>query len=178
MKNAKEKEKKTDKDRSLLNDLCGLLLRIAWIGMILLAAFCFVLGAAVNHGTGMHPALHDGDLVIFYRLGKEYAAGDVVVYDAAPDVRLIGRIAAKGGDTVEATEAGFKINGYLREERYASGDLLLPEQGAEYPMKLAEDEYFILFDVRTEVGDSRVYGAVTKKQILGRLMLLLRRRNF
>ena len=45
-------------------------------------------------------------------------------------------------------------------------------------MKLAEDEYFILFDVRTEVGDSRVYGAVTKKQILGRLMLLLRRRNF
>ena len=167
-----------DKDHTLLTDLCGLLLRIAWIGLILLAAFCFVLGAAVNYGSGMHPALHDGDLVVFYRLGKGYAAGDVVVYDAAPDVRLIGRIAAKGGDTVAVTEGGFRINGYLREERYATGELLLPEQGVQYPLTLAEDTYFILFDVRTEVGDSRIYGAVAQEQILGRVMLLLRRRNF
>lgn len=173
-----KKRKETTKDSTLLNDLCGPLLRIAWIGLILLAAFCFVLGAAVNHGAGMHPALHDGDLVIFYRLNRSYAAGDVVVFDASPETRLVGRIAAKGGDTVDVTDAGFKINGYLREERYASGELLLPDHGAQYPITLAEGEYFILFDVRTEVGDSRVYGAITDGQILGRLMLLLRRRNF
>ena len=173
-----KRKMETDRDHTLRTDLAGMLLRTAWIGLILLAAFCFVLGAAVEHGAGMYPALHDGDLVIFYRLDASYAAGDVAVYDAAPDIRLIGRIAAKGGDTVELTEEGFKINGYLREERYASGELLLPEQGVQYPMTLAEDEYFILLDVWTEVGDSRLYGAVTKEQILGRLMLLLRRRDF
>jgi signal peptidase I len=42
-------------------------------------------------------------------------------------------------------------------------------------MELSEDEYFILGDYRTGAKDSRFYGAVTRKEIKGKILAVLRR---
>lgn len=165
-------------DRSVWSDLIGLLLRIGWIGLIIVIAFCFVVGAAVNSGERMTPAFHDRDVVIYYRLAHDYAAGDAVVYRNENDRLLVGRIVAVPGDTVDITEVGLMINGYHRVERYATGETLLPEGGAEFPMTLVQNQYFVLCDNRNEGDDSRLLGALSPKEIKGRVMLSIRQRDF
>jgi len=43
---------------------------------------------------------------------------------------------------------------------------------------LKEDEYFILNDFRQITTDSRELGGIKKSQIKGKLLFLMRRRNF
>ena len=48
----------------------------------------------------------------------------------------------------------------------------------KYPVKLGNDEYFILCDRRTGGEDSRYYGSVTKSEIKGKVITAVRRNNF
>ena len=80
-------------------------------------------------------------------------------------------------DEVEITEDGtLVINGYYQ----ASTDTTpyARQENADYPLNLAEDEYFILLDDRSSVLDSRTFGAVKLDDIDGKLLTLLRRRGF
>ena len=105
-----------------------------------------------------------------------YESGDIVVY-TKDNVQYIGRIAAMPADEVEITEDGtLVINGYYQ----ASTDTTpyARQENADYPLNLAEDEYFILLDDRSSVLDSRTFGAVKLDDIDGKLLTLLRRRGF
>ena len=123
----------------------------------------------------MYPHLKPGDLLLYYRLPRSFAAGEVVVF-TQDDRRCTGRVAARGGDTVEVTEnALLRINGSLVAEpdiyettpRYASD--------VTYPLTLADGEYFILCDAREGAPDSRRYGPVTAENIAGRVIAIVRR---
>ena len=163
---------------SLTGDLVGLLLRVAWILFLVAAAYVFLVGLTVQHGETMEPAFHHGDLVAYYKLAHEYDTGDVVVYKGKDGDRQLGRIIAKPGDEVEITEDGVKVNGYYQNEKYASEELLLFSRGPDYPMTLSSEEYFILFDVREEGEDSRLLGAINERDISGRVILSIRKRDF
>ena len=178
MENKTKKSKKKTNDSTLIYDLIGLLIRIAWILLLILAAYVFLVGLTVQHGETMEPSFHNGDLVAYYKLGHDYDTGDVVVYKGKDGDRQLGRIIAKPGDEVEITEDGVKVNGYYQNEKYASEELLLFSRGPDYPLTLSSDEYFILFDVREEGEDSRLLGAIREKEISGRVMLSIRKRDF
>ena len=49
------------------------------------------------------------------------------------------------------------------------------EQGISYPVKLMEDEYFILGDFREGAKDSRYFGPIRSKEIKGKVITVLRR---
>jgi signal peptidase I len=174
----KDKKAKKAPKSGVLADLAALLLRIGWIAFIFAVLLLVVCGVTVNRGQRMEPAFHDRDVVIYYRLAKDIQAGEVVVFRGENDVPLLGRVVAKGGDTVDIDANGLKINGYYQTEPYRNGTTVLFEGGAALPVTLRPGEFFILCDNRAESSDSRVYGPISADRVLGRVMLSIRQRDF
>ncbi|MBD8951683.1 MAG: hypothetical protein EGR85_03900, partial [Subdoligranulum sp.] len=91
-------------------------IRRFFMRLAIFAALCWVLfglvfGLAAVPGNTMAPRLCAGDLVLFSRMDRGSAAGQVAVYRQDGTLHL-GRIAARGGDTVTVTDSGaLLING-------------------------------------------------------------------
>lgn len=180
-----ESDRTTEKDSggkkaatNLLLDFVSLVLRILWILLFLGIAYCFIFGITVNRGSAMAPAFHDRDICIYYKLYDTLVSGDVVVYADDRGETCLGRIIAVPGDSVNFTAEGLRINGYSHSNEYGSDEFILLEEGPEYPVTLAEGQFFVLCDDRTQGRDSRLYGPLTQKEIRGRVMLAVRQRNF
>ena len=103
------------------------------------------------------------------------AMAQVVLYRQDGTLRL-GRIAARGGDTVTVTDTGALI---INGSTVAEPDITTPTQpvegGPDYPVTLAEGELFLLCDARTTGADSRLYGPIPQRQVLGPALAALRR---
>jgi signal peptidase I len=159
-----------------MRELAGLLLKLSIVAALIVLLLAFVFGLCRATGSDMAPAVKDGDLVAFYRLDREYAAGDLVVLDYQGTVQ-VRRAVAIAGDTVDVTEVGLVINGAPQQELSAFGKTTRYEGGATLPVTLGEGEVFVLGDGREGAVDSRVYGAVTSRDTLGTAIALVRRRG-
>ena len=140
--------------RRALADVKEFFLRAGALAALLLVLFGVVFGLAVQPDDTMYPHLKPGDLLLYYRLPRSFAAGEVVVF-TQDDRRCTGRVAARGGDTVEVTGKVSSVSGH--------------------PLTLADGEYFILCDAREGAPDSRRYGPVTAENIAGRVIAIVRR---
>jgi signal peptidase I len=161
---------------SVWRELLSLGVKLVLIALAFTLAFTFLYGLHRNLDPDMVPAVKDGDLVMFYRLDRKYAAGDLLVlsFEGAWQVR---RVVAVAGDTVDVTEAGLTVNGALQQEPEIYEPTLRYEGGAELPLTLGEEQVFVLGDGRSNATDSRVYGPVNVKDTLGTVIAVLRRRN-
>lgn len=167
----------TQQKKSIKEDLIFLLLKIAIFIILLAMMFLFVFGIYRCSDNMMSPAFKDGDLAIYYRLQNEYHSSDMVVLEKDGEMQ-IRRIIAKSGDSVEITEEGLKINGYLQQEAGIYTETLPYTEGISFPLTVGRDEYFVLGDNRTNAKDSRIYGTVSKEEIKGTVITLLRHRGF
>ncbi|MCI2046138.1 MAG: signal peptidase I [Faecalibacterium sp.] len=147
----------------------------AFVG-ILFVTFRLVFGLGVVGDEAMYPRLRNGDLVLYYRMERTYAAGDVVAARVGGK-EYFGRIVAVGGDTVDLSQEGqLVINGYPQsEEVFFETDTV--EGGTALPCTIPEGSFFLLGDHRTEAVDSRAFGPVSRAQIEGKAITLLRRRG-
>jgi len=168
--------KDTRKKHTVWYDIGMLGLKIGLIIAIAILLFSFVYGFHYNGEPGMNPAVKDGDLVIYYRLRKDYDAGDLalVSFQGQTQVR---RVVAAGGDTVDFAEEGLIINGSLQQEREIFEITELFSDGPVFPVTLRANEVFVLGDSREYAADSRLYGPVNKEDTLGKVITILRRRN-
>lgn len=158
-------------------DLFWLVVKLLLAAGILAVMLLWIFGLARCTDNAMTPALKDGDIVLFDRLEKEHPVRGLVVFskNGKTEVR---RIVAKAGDVVEVTEEGLFINGYRQQESDITMETLPYQEGVRYPLTLGEGEYFVLADRRENAEDSRLYGAVSEKEIKGTVIALLRRRGF
>ena len=62
---------------SFKKDLIFLLLKILLIICVMFLIFSFVYGIARTNDISMKPAIKDSDLVLYYRLDKNFVSGDV-----------------------------------------------------------------------------------------------------
>lgn len=170
-------EKQTEKNIPLWKDILYLVGKIAGILLCFVLLSLFVFGIYRNRDADMYPAVKDGDLVIYYRLDKNYIASDCIVltYDGRPQVR---RVVAVEGDTVDITEQGLVINGLVQWENYVYEETQRYAEGVDFPITLQAGEVFVLGDARAGATDSRIYGAVNAADTKGKVMLFLRRRDF
>lgn len=158
-------------------DVLALLAKIGVLTLAFLALTFFVFGLYRNQDGDMFPAVKDGDLVVFYRLDRQYSASDCLVLDYQGR-RQVRRVAAVAGDTVDITEEGLLINGVLQYEPDIYERTFRYEEGCSFPVTLQDGEVFVLGDARDNAVDSRVYGPVKVKDTLGKVMMLIRRRGF
>lgn len=171
--NKAKPSKKPSGKTSVLEDILKLILKILIIVLVFMLMFTFLFGATRLKETAMEPNIKEGDLIIYYRLDKNYVATNCVAFRYKGQTQVM-RVVAVAGDTVDMTEDGLVINGALQSEPDPSKDTLPFKEGTSFPVTLGENEVFLMGDNRTESEDSRVFGPVNAKDTLGELMTVIR----
>lgn len=157
--------------------LVGLLVKIAVAVGVVWAVFTFVLGLSVHYGNNMSPAVHDGDLLVSLRLQKPYI-NSVVLYriNGKTDV---GRVIAFEGSVIDITNNGLlTINGVASTAEVFYATHQAQNSPIQFPYTVESGKVFILNDFRDDTNDSRMFGAVDKKDLEGPMLFTVRRRNF
>ncbi len=151
---------------------CVILIIFLWL------LFGVFFGIAPVQGDDMFPRMSAGDVVLYYRLEKNFNSGDVLVFKKDGKTR-VGRVVAHENDSVEITGEGeLKINGnVVVENNVFYKTYPYDKKRVRYPLKLKTDEVFLLCDYREGGKDSRYFGAVSKKEIKGKVITILRRSN-
>ncbi len=173
-KKKKTSKKKKKKKKSAGRLAADFFIKIGVTVLVLFVLLKFVFAIYVNHSHAAYPMVKDGDFCLVYRL-TPLTEGDEVAYYADGEIKF-GRIVAAGGDSVEIKGEVLMVNGYN-----ITTDVVYPTttEGStiEYPYKVPADSYFILNDFRAEVTDSRVLGAIPKKDVRGKVIFIMRRRG-
>jgi signal peptidase I len=125
----------------------------------------------------MLPTLQPGNHYIlnrwaFHNAGPE--RGDVVVIrDPADHGFSVKRVIALGGESVHFVDGKVLINGEALKEPYLKPGTytFTYSKAREQFITCGEDSYFVLGDNRSDSIDSRIYGAVSRKDVLGRVVL-------
>jgi signal peptidase I len=125
-------------------------------------------------GQSMAPTLADQDRLIVnklaYRMG-EPRRGDIVMlyYPLNPDKSFVKRVIAEEGDQVRIVDGRVYVNDV------PMGDDFVPPEYRSHddfgPTVIPEGYYFVLGDHRNNSSDSRHWGMVPKKYIIGRVQL-------
>lgn len=155
------------------------ILEIGEIAIIALGAVFvvrnFLIQPFLVSGSSMVPNFENGDYILIdeltYRI-REPLRGEVVVFKYPKDesTYFIKRIIGMPGERVVVENGTFKIYnqenpaGLVLSEDYLPAGLLT--SGAS-DVVLGEDEYYVMGDNRQLSYDSRVWGKVPKKDIVG-----------
>ena len=169
--------KTKDNKPAFLRGLAALLIKLAIIALLGIILLGYVFGLSRNLSLNMQPAVQDGDLLLYYRIVKDYHAGDIVVIrHEGQDLAV--RIIATAGDTVDITEQGLLVNGSVAQEPQIPGETTQFEGGVTFPLTVGRGQVFVLGDNRPHATDSRILGCIDEDDVCGRVIGLFRRRNF
>lgn len=152
-------------------------IKIAGSAAAVMITFSFVFGIALVPTNDMFPAVHEGDLIVYYRPGRMINT-DVVLYNAPDGSLQIGRIEGTQGETVGKTDGGLlTINGNIQPVQKRSG-LYDETYSGEKAIngEIGSGEYLILGDSRETAKDSRSFGLIPRKAIKGKVFTIVRRR--
>jgi len=161
---------------SVLRELGLLAVKIAAISIGFVLIFTFLYGLHQNTTPDMSPMVKSGDLVLYYRLGKNFAIGDLLVLSFEGE-RQVQRVIANAGDVVDITENGLFVNGAMQHEPEIFQQTWRYENGVTFPFTVGEGQVFVLGDARENAIDSRVYGPVNTRDTLGTVITVIRRRG-
>lgn len=160
----------------ILQELLFLIGKIAVILLVVAIIFSFIFGIIRYEDSSMYPMIKAGDLVVYYRLDKNYTASDTLVMKYEGDYQ-VRRVIAVAGDIVNITEDGLSINGALQNESSIYEETVRYDTDVEFPLTVPKGSVFVLGDSRENSVDSRMYGCVKTKNTCGKVITLIRRRS-
>lgn len=162
------------------NFIKNVLSEIRFIIMTILVVLVFhhniALQAAVPTGS-MVPTVEIGNHVFINCLTYKFNApeqGDIIAFyhqeeDKLLPTRYLKRIIAGPNDTIDIRDNVIYINDIpLDESDYLSSDVNTYPYYFEFPYTLPNNQYFVMGDNRENSGDSRFWGPVDRKDILGK----------
>ncbi|MDO9183538.1 MAG: signal peptidase I [Bacteriovorax sp.] len=138
----------------------------------------YVLSARFVEGDSMSPTIHEGDLVLVNMWSKNFELGNIVIFKTAnTKMILIKRIVANPNSAI-----------FIENFKLYRNKILVPED-LQYTLswdkdafecrfsniqKSAANEFLVLGDNRCYSADSRVFGGVPTKNILGKVLINLK----
>lgn len=138
---------------------------VAMIAGALLAQFVTenIVVKATVEGSSMENTLYENDIVLINKLGK-VKRNSIVVVKEPPlnDKYIIKRCLALPGDTIYCKGSLIYVNNEVVEDNWSKG-----KTEDFNKILLHEDEYFVLGDNREVSKDSRVFGPISKSEIIG-----------
>lgn len=178
--NADEAESRSisDERARYRSALTRLVTETALLAVFLFIVFRFFFGITVQHGNSMYPAIKDGDIIFYYR-ASDLVNTEACVYTEDGEIHT-GRIAASEGTLISSTgDMQLTFNGIYLPPSPSAGiyDRTYAAEQEILPVTVGEECFFILGDNRGESEDSRVYGQISRKNICGRIIAVLRRRQ-
>jgi len=136
-------------------------------------------------GSSMHPTMKSGDFVLvnkviywkipFYEtINPEYIfhkprRGELVIFDYPYDQsrKFVKRVIAGPGDTLEIKAGSVIVNSKVIDEPY----VYHPSYENVRPITVPRNSYFVLGDNRQNSQDSRSFGLISSKDILGKALI-------
>jgi len=153
---------------------------VAWLKTLASAAVyatlivTFGFQVARVEGMSMAPTLQDQDRLIVnklaYRIGDP-KVGDIVMlyYPLKPEKSFVKRIIAEEGDQVRI------VDGRVFRNDVPLDDSFVPQEYRSHddwgPQVIPEGYYFVMGDHRNNSSDSRHWGMVPKRYIIGKVQL-------
>jgi signal peptidase I len=159
------------------------LIKIAVIAFIIVAPIrYFLFQPFIVSGESMMPNFQNGNYLIVDEISYRFSApqrGDVIVFNAGflpgyAGQRFIKRVIGLPGETVDVTNGQVEIikdgKTTVLNEKYLPADL---KTYKDTEITLKPDQYFVMGDNREYSYDSRFWGVVDKKYIVGKAFLRL-----
>ena len=151
---------------------------------IFIVVYLFLLQPHQVKGASMKPSFNDGEYILTDKISYRFSEprrGDVVVFKAPtnPDVDFIKRIVALPGEKLEIKNNKIIIynnenpKGFTLSEPY---QVMAPIAGGAHVqegniVEVPTGNYFVFGDNRTHSFDSREWGPLPRKSIIGKAWL-------
>jgi signal peptidase I len=126
-------------------------------------------------GKSMYPNYDDSEFILTDKISyrrNDPKRGDVIVFHAPPPYNedFIKRIIGLPGEVVMLKNGKVYINDVELKESYLPGYVTTQRSFLrdEVPYKVPDDYYFVMGDNRGFSSDSREWGPVSKKSIVGK----------
>lgn len=153
---------------------------VAWVKTLFSAAVyatlivTFGFQVARVEGQSMAPTLADQDRLIVNKLVyqlSEPRRSDIVMlyYPANPDKSFVKRVIAEEGDTVRIDNGRVYVNDVTLADEYVPSEFRGHDDYG--PTIVPEGYYFVMGDHRNNSSDSRHWGFVPKRYIIGKVQL-------
>ncbi len=158
-----------------------IILFFVFVAAIVLPIRMFIAQPFIVSGQSMDPTFANGQYLIVdqvsYRITNPQR-GDVVVFRLPSQTSkfLIKRLIGLPGETVKIDGENIYIKKTGEDDslfRKINDDYVQFTKNANVLEELGEDEYFLLGDNRANSLDSRFFGSIEEKYIVGRVLLRL-----
>lgn len=130
--------------------------------IVVLLVRTFIVTPVKVSGKSMVDTLNDGDLLFLYKLDDIKKNDIVVVSKEVTGSRIVKRVVGMPGDRIKCEEGIIYINDKKYDDKYAYTITVDFDE-----IELKDDEYFVMGDNRYISLDSRIFGPVKGKDILG-----------
>lgn len=120
----------------------------------------------------MVPTIQPGGVIIAEREPNDLKRGDIVVFtvsDLSSNTEFAKRIVGLPGESVYGTKERIFINGKPLDEPYIKSK----EYGTFGPITVPDESFFVLGDFPSNSIDSRQFGVIPMKNIVGRNMIII-----
>ena len=155
-------------------------LKFSLIAILIVAPIrIFIAQPFIVSGASMEPSFGSSEYLIIDQLSfrfNEPKRGEVIIfkYPNDPSVFFIKRIVGTPGETVEMKDG--KI--FIKNEAFPDGlrieePYIKEETNDTFTVTLGESEYFVLGDNRKHSSDSRIWGVLERKFIVGKAFVRL-----
>lgn len=165
-----------EKKGSFLHDIITLILLIV---LVVVPIRIFIAQPFIVDGESMYPTFQNGNYLIVDEISYHFekpARGDVIVfrYPGNPSIFYIKRIIGLPGETVTIKNGNITITEVDGASRILN-EPFISSKDKSYNMtdKLTNTQYFVMGDNRPRSSDSRVWGPLPARNIIGRVLFRL-----
>lgn len=160
--------------RSLFSVVVELLIIFIVAYVIAYVSQNFLLGNFQIQQRSMEPTLYENERVLINRVVYYFRPperGDIVILEDPLGSRsdFVKRIVALPGDILEIRNGKTYVNSKLLSEPYVANDMDNENVG---PIKIPSSQFFVMGDNRPKSSDSRRFGPVFRRNILGKVFIV------